>query len=114
MESSLHLTTDTLPLSNASYIDEPVVRKAAGTSGTIHYYHRSQQYSITTMTTSTGAVAERYAYTAYGQPIILYASGTVLTTSAVGNRNTYTGREWDETLGLHHFRARWMSPQNKR
>ncbi|XZE20123.1 RHS repeat-associated core domain-containing protein [Pirellulaceae bacterium SH449] len=94
----------------ASYIDEPVVRKAAGTGGTIHYYHRNQQYSITAMTTSTGAVAERYAYTAYGQPTILSASGTVLTNSAVGNRYTYTGREWDETLGLHHFRARWMSP----
>jgi RHS repeat-associated protein len=94
----------------ASYIDEPVVRKAAGTSGTIHYYHRNQQYSITAMTTSTGAVAERYAYTAYGQPTILNASGTVLTSSAVGNRYTYTGREWDETLGLYHFRARWMSP----
>jgi RHS repeat-associated protein len=94
----------------ASYIDEPVVRKAAGTSGTIHYYHRNQQYSITAMTTSTGAVAERYAYTAYGQPTILNASGSVLTSSAVGNRYTYTGREWDETLGLHHFRARWMSP----
>jgi RHS repeat-associated protein len=94
----------------ASYIDEPVVRKAAGTSGTIHYYHRNQQYSITAMTTSTGAVAERYAYTAYGQPTICNASGSVLTSSAVGNRYTYTGREWDETLSLHHFRARWMSP----
>jgi RHS repeat-associated protein len=73
-------------------------------------YHRNQQYSITAMTTSTGAVAERYAYTAYGQPTILNASGTVLTSSAVGNRYSYTGREWDETLGLHHFRARWMSP----
>ncbi|MFN7290719.1 MAG: RHS repeat domain-containing protein [Pirellula sp.] len=73
-------------------------------------YHRNQQYSITAMTTSTGAVAERYAYTAYGQPTILNASGSVLTGSAVGNRFTYTGREWDETLGLHHFRARWMSP----
>jgi RHS repeat-associated protein len=28
----------------------------------------------------------------------------------IANRYTYTGREWDETLGLHHFRARWMSP----
>jgi RHS repeat-associated protein len=73
-------------------------------------YHRHQQYSITAMTTSTGAVAERYAYTAYGQPTICNASGTVLTSSAVGNRYTYTGREWDETLGLHHFRARWVSP----
>jgi RHS repeat-associated protein len=62
------------------------------------------------MTTSTNAVAERYAYTAYGQPTIANASGSVLTSSAVGNRYTYTGREWDETVGLHHFRARWMSP----
>jgi RHS repeat-associated protein len=103
-------TTPTNRYVYASYIDEPVVRKAAGTSGTIHYYHRNQQYSITAMTTLSGAVAERYAYTAYGQPTILNASGTVLTSSAVGNRYTYTGREWDETLGLHHFRARWMSP----
>ncbi|MFN7840423.1 MAG: hypothetical protein ACK5N9_01775, partial [Pirellula sp.] len=58
-------------------------------------YHRNQQYSITAMTTSTGAVAERYAYTAYGQPTILNASGSVFTSSAVGNRYTYTGRELD-------------------
>jgi RHS repeat-associated protein len=106
----LFASTPTYRYVYASYIDEPVVRKVAGTSGTIHYYHRNQQYSITAMTTSTGAVAERYAYTAYGQPTILNASGTVLTSSSVGNRYTYTGREWDETLGLHHFRARWMSP----
>ena len=93
----------------ASYIDEPVVRKAAGTSGTIHYYHRNQQFSITAVTTSSGSVAERYAYTAYGQPTILDGSGSVLSSSAINNRYTYTGREWDATLGLYHFRARWMS-----
>jgi RHS repeat-associated protein len=94
----------------ASYIDEPVVRKGAGTGGTILYYHRNQQYSITAITTSTGAVAERYAYTAYGQATILDASASVLSSSAINNRYTYTGREWDATLALHHFRARWMSP----
>jgi RHS repeat-associated protein len=75
-------------------------------------YHRNQQYSITAMTTSTGAVAERYAYTAYGQPTILNASGSPIGNqqSQIANRFTYTGREWDETLGLYHFRARWMSP----
>jgi RHS repeat-associated protein len=93
----------------ASYIDEPVVRKAAGTSGTIHYYHRNQQYSVTAVTTSSGSVAERYAYTAYGQPTILDGSGSVLSSSAINNRYAYTGREWDQTLGLYHFRARWMS-----
>jgi RHS repeat-associated protein len=70
----------------------------------------NQQYSITAVTTSTGSIAERYAYTAYGQPTILDASASVLSASAISNRYTYTGREWDSTLGLHHFRARWMSP----
>ncbi|MCY2985682.1 MAG: RHS repeat-associated core domain-containing protein [Planctomycetota bacterium] len=92
-----------------SYIDEPVVRKTTGTGGTVLYYHRNQQYSIYALTNSTGVVQERYAYTAYGQPTFLNASATVQTSSAAGNRYTYTAREWDATLGLHHFRARWMS-----
>ena len=70
----------------------------------------NQQYSVTAITTSTGSIAERYAYTAYGQPTILDASGTVLQTSNSSLRTSYTGREWDSTLALHHFRARWMSP----
>ncbi len=45
-------------------------------------YQSNQQYSITAVTTSSGSVAERY---------------------------TYTGREWDATLELYHFRARWMT-----
>ncbi len=53
---------------------------------------------------------KRYAYTAYGLPTILNASASIIATSAISNRYTYTGREWDATLGLHHFRARWMSP----
>ena len=93
----------------ASYIDEPVVRKGAGTSGTVHYYHRNQQYSIYAITDAAANIAERYAYTAYGQPTILNAAATVITTSAISNRYTYTAREWDATVGLHHFRARWMS-----
>ena len=70
----------------------------------------NQQYSVTAITTSTGTVAERYAYTAYGQLTILDASASVLSSSAINNRYTYTGREWDATLGLYHFWARWMSP----
>ncbi len=70
----------------------------------------NQQYSVTAITTAAGAIAERYAYTAYGLPTILNASATIIATSAISNRYTYTGREWDATLALHHFRARWMSP----
>jgi RHS repeat-associated protein len=92
-----------------SYIDEPVVRKTTGTGGTVLYFHRNQQYSICALTDSSVAVSERYAYTAYGQPTFLNASAMVQTSSAASNRYTYTAREWDSTLGLHHFRARLMS-----
>lgn len=100
----------TMSNSAADCMDEQVVSQGAGTGGAIYYYHRNQQYSVTAITTSTGTIAERYAYSACGQPTILDGSGSVLSTSSISNRYTYTGREWDATLGLHHFRARWMSP----
>ena len=76
--------------------------------------HRNQQYSITAVTDGSGAVVERYAYTAYGTPTITDASGTPRTTTAVGNRYTYTGREWDEALSLYHYRARMYDPVSGR
>ena len=69
-------------------------------------YHRSQQYSITALTDSSGNITERYAYTAYGSPTITDSAGSTLTTSADNNRYTYTGLEWDQTLKLYHYRAR--------
>jgi len=103
-------TTPTFRYVFASYIDEPVVRKTAGTGGTLVYFHRNHQYSVTAVTTSAGAIAERYTYSAYGHPTVLDASGTVLQTSNFSLRYSFTGREWDATLGLYHFRARWMNP----
>jgi len=67
---------------------------------------RNQQYSVTALTNGGGAIVERYAYTAYGQPTFLDGSGTTLTSSAEDNRYTYTGREWDEKLHLYDYRAR--------
>jgi RHS repeat-associated protein len=69
-------------------------------------FHRNQQYSITALTDGGGNVTERYAYDAYGSPTILDGAGISLTTSAANNRYTYTGREFDEALGLYHYRAR--------
>ncbi|MCE3019271.1 MAG: RHS repeat-associated core domain-containing protein [Pirellula sp.] len=81
---------------------------------TTTHNHSNQQYSITAITTSAGTVAERYAYSAYGEPTILDGSGSTLSSSAINNRYLYTGREWDATVGLYHFRARWMSPKSGR
>ena len=85
------------------FIDEPVMRAGVGD---LRYYHRTQQYSITALTDSSGNVTERYAYTAYGTPTITGSAGAKLASSADNNRYTYTGREWDQELGLYHYRAR--------
>ena len=69
-------------------------------------YCCTQQYSITALTDSLGTIKERYAYDAYGGLSIFDGSGTARTSTAEGNRYTYTGREWDEVLGLYHYRAR--------
>jgi len=95
----------------ASYIDEPVLR---GGSGGLRYYHRNQQYSITALTDGGGSIAERYAYTAYGQVTFANASGTVQATSASNNRITYTGREWDQGLSLYYYRARMYDAESGR
>ncbi|TWT75747.1 tRNA3(Ser)-specific nuclease WapA precursor [Planctomycetes bacterium CA13] len=87
----------------ASYIDEPVMR--AGVGG-LRYLHRNQQYSVIALTDSAGAIKERYAYDAYGSPVFLDASGSQPATSSENNRYLYTGREYDEALGLYHYRAR--------
>ncbi len=93
----------------ASYIDEPVMRWTASSSTPV-YYHRNQQYSVTALTDSSGAVLERYAYSAYGVPTIANASGGVLSSSAQNNRYTYTGREWDNDIQQYHYRARIFDP----
>jgi RHS repeat-associated protein len=87
-------------------------QKAATTPLTNHKknpqprFNRNQQYSITGVRDGGGAVVERYAYSAYGQVTIADASGSVISDSAIANRYTYAGREWDEGLSLYHYRAR--------
>jgi len=78
------------------------------------YYHRNQQYSIVALTDGGGQIAERYAYSAYGEPTILDATLTPLASSAENNRYLYTGREWDEALELYHYRARMYSAESGR
>ena len=75
---------------------------------------RNQQYSIVAMTNSAAAIVERYAYSPYGEPVFATGAGVVLTESAKDNRYTYTGREWDEGLGLYHFRARMYDAESGR
>ena len=89
------------------HIDELVLRFS--NSGSI-YYHRNQQYSVIALTDEVGSIVERYTYDAYGLMTNLTASATAHTASLVNNRQTYTGREWDEQLAMYHYRARMYDP----
>ncbi len=93
----------------ASYIDEPVLKD--GTGGTV-YYHRNSQYSVSALTSASGAVVERYGYEPYGELTIQAADGsTVRASSSYANSYTYTERRWDAELRLYYFRARYYDPQ---
>ena len=91
------------------YIDEPVMHEIV--SGSVkHFYHCNQQYSVIGFTDSVGNVTERYSYTAYGTMTGFDASGSPLNTQPHNPRATYTGREWDNSIGMYFFRARWYEP----
>ncbi len=91
------------------YVDELVMRETA--SGNVkHFYHRNQQYSITALTDSAGNTVERYTYTSHGVLTIFNGTGTQISISALSNRYTWTGREWDSATVLYHFRARTYDP----
>ncbi|QDV45058.1 tRNA3(Ser)-specific nuclease WapA precursor [Stieleria neptunia] len=79
-------------------------------TNTVIHYHGTQQYSVTALTDSSGTIKERYAYDAYGGLSIFDGSGTARTSTAEGNRYTYTGREYDDVLDLYHYRARMYDP----
>jgi len=66
-------------------------------------FNRNQQYSITAVSNGGGSVVERYAYS---QVTIFDDSGSQISDSAISNRYTFTGREWDDGLSLYHYRAR--------
>ena len=66
--------------------------------------------SVTEVLNSAGDLVERYTYEAFGLPTILAPDDTVRLTSAIGNRFLFTGREWDATPELYHYRARYYEP----
>jgi len=79
-------------------IDEVLKMEKGGTS---YYYHYDGLGSVTNLTDSTGQTSESYSYDAFGKPS---------TTSTLGNRYMFTGREYDTETELYYYRARYYSP----
>ena len=77
-------------------IDEPLIMEKNSQS---FYYHADGLGSITDLTNSSGAVAQRYTYSSFGK--IESQLDPNFTQSY-----TYTSREFDAETGLYYYRAR--------
>jgi RHS repeat-associated protein len=80
-------------------IDEPLAEQRSGTTS---YYEADGLGSVTSLTSSAGAIANTYTYDSFGK---LTAS-----TGSISNRFQYTAREFDSETGLYFYRARYYDP----
>ncbi len=84
-------------------IDEPL---AMLRSGATSYYHADGLGSVTSLSSSAGAIANTYTYDSFGK---LTAS-----TGSLVNPFQYTARESDTETGLYYYRARYYDPTTGR
>ena len=80
-------------------IDEPLAMQR-GTA--TDYYEQDGVGSVTSLSSSTGALAQTYTYDSFGN--IANSSGSLT------NFFRYTGREFDMETGLNFYRARYDNP----
>jgi RHS repeat-associated protein len=81
-----------------------------------YYYHADGLYSAAAISDATDAVAERYDYADYGQPLDPVSLAPVVgdPAPASGNRHFFTGRRLDVETGWHHYRTRYLDPRGGR
>ena len=68
-------------------------------SGTTSYYSQDAVNSVTSLSNSTGALANTYAYDSFGK--LTTSTGTIV------NPFQFTGREFDPETGINYYRARY-------
>ena len=96
-------------------VDDILAMTIHGSSGTTNYYYlKDLANTVLALANSSGLIVESYDYDAYGNVTIKNSGGSVISTSAYGNRFLFQGREYDYTTQLYHFRARWYDPETGR
>jgi RHS repeat-associated protein len=73
-------------------------------------YKQDKQGNVVTVLDQGGAIVEKYRYDAFGQPTISDWNGNGRTSSAIGNRFMYTGREYIQELSIYDYRHRMYHP----
>jgi len=81
-------------------LDEPV---AMLRNATTSYYETDGLGTVTSLSTSTGALAETYTYDSFGN--------TTNSSGSLTNPFQYTSREFDTESNLYFYRARYYDPQ---
>jgi RHS repeat-associated protein len=84
-------------------IDEPLAELRSGTTS---YYSQDGLGSVTSLSTSAGALGSTYRYDSFGN--LTASSGSIT------NRFQYTSREFDSETGFYFYRARYYDPTTGR
>jgi RHS repeat-associated protein len=77
-------------------VDNPLT---VTSSGVTSYYEADGLGSVTSLSNSSGVLANTYTYDSYGK--------VTASTGAVANSFQYTGREFDSETGMYFYRARY-------
>jgi len=85
-------------------VDEPLA--AGDTSGTSYYYQGDDLGSITSLSSSAGAISSTYVYDGFGN--VSSSTGTVK------NPFQFAAREFDQETNLYYNRARYYNPNSGR
>ena len=83
-------------------IDEPLMMIIGENR---YFYHANEQGSVLALSNASGALAETYLYSPYGE---------LGFEAALGNPYLYTGRRYDPETGLYYYRARMYSATMRR
>jgi RHS repeat-associated protein len=74
------------------------------------FYHKDASGNVQFLTDPKGNLIERYSYNPFGMFSIYAPNWNPLSTSSVGNRFYFKGREYLTGLGIYDFRNRAYSP----
>ncbi|HQU42472.1 MAG TPA: hypothetical protein PK867_06650, partial [Pirellulales bacterium] len=85
------------------YVDELLVRDHSVERS---YAMHDANWNITGIVSSNAAVAERYAYAAYGNPVFMDAAFVSQSTSPYSWERLFAGYHWDAASGLYPVRHR--------